>query len=68
MGIAYLSGQRSKDPVTQVGACIVNDEMRIVGTGYNGLPNGCHDDDFPLKKTKLSIWMKESTNMCVMLK
>ena len=52
MGIAYLSGQRSKDPVTQVGACIVNDEMRIVGTGYNGLPNGCHDDDFPWKKNK----------------
>ena len=52
MGIAFLSGQRSKDPVTQVGACIVNDEMRIVGTGYNGLPNGCHDEDFPWRKDK----------------
>jgi len=52
MGIAYLSGQRSKDPVTQVGACIINDENRIVGIGYNGMPEGCHDDDFPWTKDK----------------
>ena len=52
MGIAFLSGKRSKDPVTQVGACIVNDEKRIVGIGYNGMPEGCHDDDFPWTKNK----------------
>lgn len=51
MGIALLSGHRSKDPNTQVGACIVNDKNRIVGTGYNGLPVGCHDDEFPWAKT-----------------
>ena len=39
MGIAFLSGQRSKDPSTQVGACIINDERRIVGVGYNGMPD-----------------------------
>ena len=50
MGIAMLSGQRSKDPNTQVGACIVK-ENRIVGIGYNGLPKGCSDDDFPWNKT-----------------
>lgn len=51
MGIALLSGHRSKDPNTQVGACIVNKKNRIVGTGYNGLPVGCHDDEFPWAKT-----------------
>lgn len=38
---------RSKDPNTQVGACIVNEDNVIVGMGYNGLPKGCSDDDFP---------------------
>ncbi len=47
MGIAHLSSFRSKDPNTQVGACIVNANNRIVGIGYNGLPKGCEDDVFP---------------------
>ena len=38
MGVALLSAQRSKDPLTQVGACLVSDDNVIVGTGYNGLP------------------------------
>jgi dCMP deaminase len=50
MGVALLSGQRSKDPATQVGACIVNQQNKIVGAGYNGLPIGCNDDDFPWDK------------------
>lgn len=50
MGIAILSAKRSKDPNTQVGACIVNDQNKIVGTGYNGLPIGCNDDEFPWSK------------------
>ncbi len=50
MGVALLSAQRSKDPNTQVGACIVNDRNKIVGTGYNGLPRGCNDDNFPWEK------------------
>ena len=47
MGVAKLSAYRSKDPNTQVGACIVNNDNRIVGVGYNGLPRGCEDDKFP---------------------
>lgn len=47
MGIAILSGKRSKDPNTQVGACIVNRDNKIVGVGYNGFPQGCSDDEFP---------------------
>ncbi|NLM77435.1 MAG: dCMP deaminase family protein [Ruminococcaceae bacterium] len=47
MGIALLSAMRSKDPNTQVGACIVNREHKIVSVGYNGMPIGCSDDDFP---------------------
>ncbi len=51
MGIAVLSSLRSKDPNTQVGACIVNGDKKIVGVGYNGFPIGCSDDDLP--------WMRE---------
>ena len=47
MGIAILSSLRSKDPSTQVGACIVNSEKRILSMGYNGMPRCCSDDDFP---------------------
>ena len=50
MGIALLSAKRSKDPGTQVGACIVNDKNKIVGAGYNGLPIGCDDNEFPWSK------------------
>lgn len=50
MGIAVLSGKRSKDPSTQVGACIVNDEKKIVGVGYNGFPAGCSDEEFPWER------------------
>jgi dCMP deaminase len=50
MGVALLSAKRSKDPATQVGACIVNDKNKIVGAGYNGLPAGCDDNDFPWEK------------------
>lgn len=47
MGVAKLSGMRSKDPNTQVGCCIVSRENRILSMGYNGFPRGCSDDDFP---------------------
>lgn len=47
MGVALLSAQRSKDPNTQVGACIVDNKKRIVGLGYNGFPKGCSDDELP---------------------
>ena len=47
MGVALLSGMRSKDPNTQVGACIVSPEHKILSMGYNGLPIGCSDDEFP---------------------
>lgn len=47
MGIALLSAQRSKDPNTQVGACIVNRDKKIVGVGYNGFPTGCSDEELP---------------------
>jgi len=47
MGVAMLSAKRSKDPSTQVGACIVNNENRIMSVGYNGMPRGCSDEEFP---------------------
>lgn len=47
MGIAMLSSYRSKDPNTRVGACIVNNNNRIMSMGYNGFPMGCSDDEFP---------------------
>jgi len=51
MGVALLSAKRSKDPNTQVGACIVNQNNKIVGTGYNGFPIGCSDDELPWGRT-----------------
>ena len=47
MGVALLAAERSKDPSTQVGACIVDAQNRILSTGYNGFPHGCSDDEFP---------------------
>ena len=47
MGVAILSGLRSKDPNTQVGCCIVSQDNKILSMGYNGLPTGCSDDEFP---------------------
>lgn len=54
MGTALLAAKRSKDPNTQVGACIVNDKKRIMSIGYNGFPMGCDDDSFP--------WEREAEN------
>ena len=50
MGVAVLSAKRSKDPSTQVGACIVDRENHILSTGYNGFPCGCSDDEFPWER------------------
>ena len=47
MGVAILSGMRSKDPNSQVGACIVSQDNKILSMGYNGFPIGCSDDEFP---------------------
>ena len=47
MGVAKLSGMRSKDPNSQVGACIVSQDNKILSMGYNGFPMGCSDDEFP---------------------
>lgn len=55
MGIAILSGERSKDPNTQVGACIVGADNRILSVGYNGFPNGCSDELFP--------WAREGSEL-----
>lgn len=51
MGISLLSSMRSKDPSTQVGACIVSDDNKILSVGYNGFPRGCSDDDFPWERS-----------------
>lgn len=50
MGVAKLSAMRSKDPNTQVGACIVSQDNKILSMGYNGFPQGCSDDTFPWGK------------------
>lgn len=56
MGIAILSGKRSKDPSTPVGACIVDRKTnRILSVGYNGFPIGCSDNDFPWEREGSSL-------------
>ena len=54
MGVAMLASERSKDPSTQVGACIVDENNRILSTGYNGFPQGCSDEEFP--------WNRDDSN------
>ena len=51
LGVAMLAARRSKDPSTQVGACIVSPDNIIISTGYNGMPKGCSDDEFPWDRT-----------------
>ncbi|MDD6284500.1 MAG: dCMP deaminase family protein [Firmicutes bacterium] len=55
MGIAVLSSMRSKDPGTQVGACIVSPDNKIMSVGYNGMPIGCSDDDYPWEREGSSL-------------
>jgi dCMP deaminase len=55
MGIALLSSERSKDPSTSVGACIVSENNKILSVGYNGMPMGCSDDEYP--------WEREGGNL-----
>ncbi|MCH5296208.1 MAG: dCMP deaminase family protein [Ruminococcus sp.] len=66
MGVAILASKRSKDPNTQVGACIVDKDNIILSTGYNGFPYGCSDDDFPWaregKETKYSYVVHAELN------
>lgn len=50
MGLAKISAKRSKDPNTQVGACIVNEDKKVVGLGYNGMPYGCNDEEYPWER------------------
>lgn len=50
MSVALLSAQRSKDSSTQVGACIVNNDNKILSVGYNGMPSGCSDEDLPWQR------------------
>ena len=47
MSVAILTGMRSKDPNSQVGACIVSEDNKILSMGYNGFPKDCSDDEFP---------------------
>lgn len=58
MGIAILSAMRSKDPSTQVGACIVNSDKRILSMGYNGMPRCCSDDEYPWGKSESALESK----------
>jgi dCMP deaminase len=64
MAISFLTAQRSKDPNTQVGACIVDADKRIVGLGYNGFPAGCSDDDLPWARQGSSELHKKYLYVC----
>ncbi|MFV0528302.1 MAG: deoxycytidylate deaminase [Lachnospiraceae bacterium] len=55
MGVAMLSGMRSKDPSSQVGACIVSEDNKILSMGYNGFPRGCSDDEFPWNRDAIGM-------------
>lgn len=57
MSVALLSAMRSKDPKTPTGACIVDEEYRVVGIGYNGFPRGCSDDALPWTANGNESWL-----------
>lgn len=62
MGVAKLAGMRSKDPGTQVGACIVGQDNKILSMGYNGFPIGCSDDEFPWERE--GGYVKDEVSLC----
>ena len=64
MGIAMLSANRSKDPNTQVGACIVDNNNKIMSVGYNGFPAGCDDDEFPWARSAESAFDTKYPYVC----
>lgn len=57
MELAKISAKRSKDPNTQVGACIIDNKNRILGIGYNGFPRGCGDNDFPWTRPQKYLYV-----------
>lgn len=58
MGIALMAAHRSKDPNTRIGACIVGEDNKIISLGYNGMPRGCSDDEFPWEREGDSLETK----------
>ena len=64
MGISLLSAQRSKDSHTQVGACIVSQDNKILSVGYNGMPTGCSDDEMPWDRKE--SFLTQNIHLCVM--
>ncbi|KAL3265246.1 hypothetical protein HHI36_009460 [Cryptolaemus montrouzieri] len=64
MANAILAAKRSKDPSSQVGACIVNEDKKIVGIGYNSMPHGCSDDEFPWAKNSEDVLENKYFYVC----
>ncbi|KAL3265245.1 hypothetical protein HHI36_009459 [Cryptolaemus montrouzieri] len=64
MATAFLAAKRSKDPSSQVGACIVNEDKKIVGIGYNGMPLGCSDEEFPWAKNSEDVLENKYFYVC----
>jgi dCMP deaminase len=64
MSMAFLTARRSKDPNTQVGACLVDNNKRILGLGYNGFPSGCSDDSLPWAREAESELHKKYMYVC----
>ena len=64
MGIALLSAERSKDPNTSVGACIVSNDNKILSVGYNGMPIGCSDDEYPWERDEANPLSNKYVYVC----
>ena len=64
MGVAILSAQRSKDPSTQVGACIASNENKVITMGYNGMPSGINDEDLPWSRNAVSPFDNKYFYVC----
>jgi len=66
MGTAELASKRSKDPNTQVGACIVGENNKILGVGYNGFPRGCSDESFSWERPEKYLYVVHAEVNCIM--
>lgn len=66
MGTAELSARRSKDPNTQVGACIVGENNKVLGVGYNGFPRGCSDESFSWERPEKYLYVVHAEVNCIM--
>lgn len=68
LSMAKFIATWSKDPSTQVGAVIFDQQNRVVSVGYNGLPAGVEDKDLNDREKKYKLIIHAETNAILFAK